>query len=65
MAIMLSNGAVEADKLFTRLTVQLQLSLLMVSTVEGILLLLEDVKNFFDVKSSWRPATPLAGTGVT
>ena len=38
MATMLSNGTLETDELLTRLTVQLQLSLLVVSTVEDTLL---------------------------
>ena len=55
MAIMLSNGAVEADKLFTRLTVELQLSLLMVNTVEdtlfGFFVLLQDIQEAVGLKS--------------
>ena len=57
MTRMLSNDTLETDELFTRLTVQLQLSLLMVSTVEGTLLLLlqgiSKLQKIVDDKSSW------------
>ena len=53
--MMLSNGALETDELFTRLTVQLKLSLLMVSTVEGtlfsFLVLLQDIQEVVGLKS--------------
>ena len=55
MTTMLSSNTQETDELFTRLTVQLQLSLLMVSTVEGtlfsFLVLLQDIQEVVDMKS--------------
>ena len=55
MPTMLSNDTLDTHKLLTRLTVQLQLSLLMLSTVEGtlfsFLVLLQDIQEVVGLKS--------------